>query len=466
MRYAIWNGFLAVDVEEIAAPRDEAEVCALVERARREGKHIKAVGGGHSFNDLSLGEDILVDLRRMQRVVAVDPDTLRVRVQGGVPLRILVRALASAGLALANIGAWTEQTIAGVLSTATHGTSGRHRGSLIGSLLGLRLVDGGAAVRELAGDDLRDLTLGYFGIITEVTLQCIPLYFVRQDKRVQDGAEAIRGADELLARHDFVDLRWSGPGRQVIVGRWDITRSLPTRRDRLARALEGVQLGAINRLLALLRTDALPGRVRAPLFDVLGAAYLAGGRGLAHESVWYEGLTFNSFGVAAPHEEQEFALARDRAVECLLAVREQMRGDPAAGGVEVQVRFSPAEDVRLAPNHGRETTWLNLNLLTPRATPALVERLSRLALAHGGRPHWGKIVPASTPKAEALYGDDVLRWEARRRAFDPDGLFLNDYYHRHIDLHARTLPAWSERESTGEPAPARTLSTSAGREST
>ncbi|MCA9718023.1 MAG: FAD-binding protein [Myxococcales bacterium] len=446
MRYAIWNDFLSVDVESIERPRDEAEVCAVIARARRQGKHVKPIGAGHSFNDLSLNEDILVDLRELSRILELDPETRTVRVQGGMPLHDLVFALERAGLALANIGAWTEQTIAGVISTATHGTSGRYRKTLIESVRALRIVDGTGEARVLEGEALRRITLGYFGIITEVTLVCEPLFFVRQHKRVIDGADAIARVDEFTSASDFVDLRWTGTRSKIIVGAWEITEETPTRRDRVARRLEGIRIGALNRLLAVIRTSAIPRRARARFFGALGRAYVRFGRGFAHEAVWHDGLTFNSLGVAAPHEERELALPRERAADCLTAARAMMMEDPASASLEIHVRFSPAIDVELAPNHQRETVWFNINALDPSGNPAIVDRLCSLALEHGARPHWAKVIPADTPALAKLYGESLTRWEEARRAFDPDGLFLNDYYHRYIDLSPRSLPEWAERE--------------------
>ncbi len=113
MRYANWNQRVSIDVEQIVTPHDTEQVVALVERARAQGKHVKAIGAGHSFNDLGVSEDLLVDLRHMNRILHVDFERRRVRVQGGMPLHALVAALEAMGLALANLGAWTEQTIAG-----------------------------------------------------------------------------------------------------------------------------------------------------------------------------------------------------------------------------------------------------------------------------------------------------------------------------------------------------------------
>ena len=112
----------------------------------------------------------------------------------------------------------------------------------------------------------------------------------------------------------------------------------------------------------------------------------------------------------------------------------------------------------MAPHGGRDTCWFNINVLDPRASPEVVERLCQIALAHGARPHWAKIIPAHgarphwakiiparMPRLAALYGDLPLQWEARRAAHDPDGLFLKDWYHRHFGFAARSRAEQDER---------------------
>ena len=87
------------------------------------GKRVKAVGAGHSFNDLSQSDHVLVKLDRLDGVLTVDSERGTVRVRGGTPLHTLIERLTQEKLALPNIGAWMQQTVAGVVSTGTHGTS-------------------------------------------------------------------------------------------------------------------------------------------------------------------------------------------------------------------------------------------------------------------------------------------------------------------------------------------------------
>lgn len=441
MRYAIWNGYVAAEVESIARPRDGEEVAACVRRARKLGRRVKAIGAGHSFNDLSLNDHLLVDLRELSQIVSVDLDARTVRVQGGMPLASLILALDQLGLALPNIGAWTEQTVAGVLSTATHGTGGRYKKSLVDAAIEVRLVDGLGEGRVLRGDDLRYLTLGFFGIITEVVLRCEPLFYVRNSNVIEAGQAAIEGFGEQLDNHDFVDLRWVGALPRVVVRRWNIVPGPPNALDRAARLYEGVKLHALNKFLALLNTQQLSRSTNERLFGGLAVAYVEQGKGFPNTAVWHEGLTFNSLGMAAPHEEREFAVPVEHSTACLLTLRSLMLGDPAAASLEVQVRYSPKVDIALAPNDGRDTVWFNLNVMTPGHTAELVERVSRAVYEFDARPHWAKVIPACTPDVHKLYGADFARWELQRLSYDPDGIFLNGWYERHLGRAVRSALA-------------------------
>ena len=220
-----------------------------------------------------------MDLRHIDRLLAVDRDARLVRVQGGMPLHVLIAALDRLGLALPNIGAWTEQTVAGVLSTATHGSGGRWRKSLVEAAVEMTVIDGRGEPRVLRDAELGFTTLGYFGVITEVVLRCEPLFHVRQSNLVQDGRRAIDEFEAQLATHDFVDLRWVGSLPRAIVRRWDVIEAGPSVRDRAARLYEGVKLNALNRFLSLLRSSGLSRAGHDRLYGELARAYIAQGRG-------------------------------------------------------------------------------------------------------------------------------------------------------------------------------------------
>ena len=105
------------------------------------------------------------------------------RVQAGITLHDLSLALHQRGRALQNLGDIDRQTLAGALSTATHGT-GESFGNLSTQMVGGRLVTADGTVRELADPATRTpdllraarVSLGALGVLSEVSLQTVPAF--------------------------------------------------------------------------------------------------------------------------------------------------------------------------------------------------------------------------------------------------------------------------------------------------
>ena len=79
-------------------------------------------GAGHSFTPIAATDGISLRLDRMSGVRRVEVDTGRVTLGAGTRLRDLPALLEPYGLALQNMGDIDAQTIAGAISTGTHGT--------------------------------------------------------------------------------------------------------------------------------------------------------------------------------------------------------------------------------------------------------------------------------------------------------------------------------------------------------
>ena len=88
---------------------------------------VRAVGSGHSFTDCACTDGLMLDLGGMDRVLDADTTSGLVTVEAGITLHALGKRLAELGLAMENQGDIDSQTLAGAISTATHGTGARYR---------------------------------------------------------------------------------------------------------------------------------------------------------------------------------------------------------------------------------------------------------------------------------------------------------------------------------------------------
>ena len=146
-------------------------------------------GAAHSFNACARPEEIAISLHHLRGLVDIDKDRSEATVYAGTYLHELGDMLSEHGLALENMGDVQYQTLAGAVSTGTHGT-GLSLGSVSGQIVAWEWVDGTGEVRthRRGDDDLSNalhISLGMLGIFTKLTVKAVPLYGLREQSYVR-----------------------------------------------------------------------------------------------------------------------------------------------------------------------------------------------------------------------------------------------------------------------------------------
>ena len=142
----------------------------------------------------------------------------------GTTLRALNAALAEFGLALANLGDIDAQTISGALATGTHGTGAR-LGGLATQIeaLDLVLADGSLVTCSASAQPelfaAARVGLGALGVVSAVTLRCVPSFTLAADERPMPVEQVIEEFDALAADNDHFEFYWFPYGRQALVKR-------------------------------------------------------------------------------------------------------------------------------------------------------------------------------------------------------------------------------------------------------
>src|SRR3954452_7654955 len=138
-RWTNWGGNQQALAAEVLTPGTVDEVAAQVKEASGSGRRIKAVGSGHSFTAIAVANDQRLFLHRLAGLISIDGPL--VTVQAGMPLHVLNALLAEHGLAMPNLGDIDQQTVAGAISTGTHGTGATHT-TLASCVEAVKLVSG------------------------------------------------------------------------------------------------------------------------------------------------------------------------------------------------------------------------------------------------------------------------------------------------------------------------------------
>lgn len=185
---------------EIHFPKNDEDVLAILRT--NTGRRIRAVGQLHSWSEALKADEVLLDLRHMEDIQIGDQDgQSHVTVGAGCRIKRAIAALDAVGLALPSQGLITEQTIAGAISTGTHG-SGKHSFSHYAVEIRVAIYDpktGEPIIKRICdGFELHAArcALGCMGIILSVTLPCQPQYMVEEHFRFYDGLDQVLKAEE------------------------------------------------------------------------------------------------------------------------------------------------------------------------------------------------------------------------------------------------------------------------------
>jgi L-gulono-1,4-lactone dehydrogenase len=132
-----------------------------------------------------------------------------VTVQAGITLSALNVALDRVGLALPNLGDITYQSVSGAISTGTHGT-GSTLGGLATQIREMRIVTATGEVATMMGDDLAlaIVSLGSLGIISTLTLQCVPSFNLHVVNEPMKLDKVFGRFDELSETNDHFEFYW------------------------------------------------------------------------------------------------------------------------------------------------------------------------------------------------------------------------------------------------------------------
>jgi xylitol oxidase len=176
-----WAGNLKYSTNKISYPKTVEELKKLITGHPK----LKVLGTRHCFNRIADSVDYFVSLRDMNKVVKLDTEGKTVTVEGGMRYGDLCPYLESKGFALHNLASLPHISVAGSISTATHG-SGVKNGNLASSVSALEFITAQGELihlnRKDDGEKFKAMVigLGAGGAITKVTLDIKPTFQMRQ----------------------------------------------------------------------------------------------------------------------------------------------------------------------------------------------------------------------------------------------------------------------------------------------
>jgi hypothetical protein len=468
-------GNQGIDPLRIIEPTTLAELVEIVREAERDGCTVRAVGSGHSWSDVALTRGFLILPTGLARPLELEEQLLRserpgseplVRVEAGMRIRELNAHLDSLGLALPNMGGYDGQTIAGVISTSTHG-SGLRFGPITDDVRSLDVVAAGGTLYRIEPEDgitdpatfaqrgrewslLQDdnafnaarVGMGCLGVIYSVTLAVQAKFYLREVRTMSTWddvrTQLLEGALLRDNRHCeiyFNPYERDGVHRCLITTRNEVTREQYDRDPHRARHFLAELLSSLPitpwviNLIQGLWPSISPSMIDRALStladrDYTNVSYRVFNIGTANDLPAY------SAEIGVPVDDRGLhLLAVEKIFE--VAARHRKLGN-AYQSSPISLRFVRSSDALMSMMYGRDTMMIELIMLThTEGGFELLADYEEALYALGGRPHWGQVntLTGSDGLIASMY-PRFADWLAEHRRLNASGVFDSPFSKR------------------------------------
>ncbi|HEY0038982.1 MAG TPA: FAD-binding protein [Longimicrobium sp.] len=410
-RLANWAGNVEYRAERVYHPESVEQVQEAVSRSRK----LRALGSRHSFSRIADSTGSLVSLRRMNRVVSLDPAARTVTVEAGATYGELSSYLHANGFALHNLPSTPGISIAGACSTGTHG-SGSANGNLATSVAAIEFVDAAGEVITLSradGDAFPGAVvgLGALGVITKLTLDVQPAFDVAQVVCLDLPMSALEdGFHEIMASGYSVSLftDWT---RKNIGQVWIKRRVGEAGWSEAPSDFHGARPATAD----VHPVDGQPAGRCTPQMGVPGP--------------WHERLPHFRIGQTpsvGSELHSEYLMPVEHAWTAIMAI-EELREHIAPHLFISEIRTVNADGLWMSPCYERACVAIHMTWKPGKdSVAALLPLIEQKLAPFEPVPHWGKlftIPPAVLRSRFAKLAD----FEELTRGYDPHGKFRNEF---------------------------------------
>jgi len=376
--------------KEIIKPNSKTELINFIKKAKKEKSKVRVVASGHSWSDIVCNDGYLVDIGNLNKILNVDRKNKTVKVEAGITVCELNKALVKEDLALSNQSAIDLQTIAGTTATATHGTG--HTGTLSSFINKVELITSDGKIHELSKTKNENylkaarVNIGSLGIVSAIELQCEPLFTTKNKHLFMNLETIIKAYQEYHKKNDFFLFTWD-PYKNFVA--------------------------------AYFENKIYPKNMKAKKMS----------------ETCFQGIKIGEMEMR--RQEVEIAIPVEKLSQALKRLNEffkmKSKENIKIFG-EVLCRFVNADkNSLLSPTFDRDSVYISINAMPTKSydyKKFLKEYEDILVNEFNGRPHWGKINFLDYNKAKKLYGKNLDEFIKIRNQLDPVKMFSNSFTKR------------------------------------
>jgi len=411
-----WAGNLTYNTDHVFYPKSVQEVQQLVKTHTK----LKVLGTRHCFNTIADSKDNLLSTKELNKVINLDKKAHTVTVEGGIKYGELAPYLHKEGFALNNLASLPHISVAGSITTATHG-SGVKNGNLSSAVTALEIVKADGSIVHLSkATDAEKLNaavvgLGALGVITKVTLQVEPTFMMQQRVFTQMPMAQVRQNFEKIVSAGYSVSLFTDWQQDSINEVW-IKSRIGTDKDHNGPEFYGAKAATknVHPIIALSAENCT---------EQMGVP-----------GPWYERLPHFKMGFtpsSGKELQSEYFVPIHHAVEAITAIA-RLGKQISPHLFITEIRTIAADQLWMSPCHNQTSvtihfTWKQETAAVLKLLPLIEKELSPF----NARPHWGKIFTMAPKVLESRY-EKLNDFKKLVAEYDPKGKFRNDFLSKEI----------------------------------
>ncbi len=420
-------------------PETKEDLQAIIKDAKQNHYKVKAIGSGHTMNDMPCTNGYLVRTDKLDKILEIDFEHNRVRVEGGKKLKHFFQELADYGLALANQGFITDQSIAGALATGTHGSG--HTGILSDYIYSIEFIDGNGEYQIISPESNAEwlpfarLHLGALGIVYALTIECEPLFILEHTKKSITWSNFIENYQKYFFDNDFCMVMGHPEKDSALLYVWNKTEKKESQ-DLLNTLKERIFKNRLVDHAAIHIAHNYPFLASCCFDYYFGIA--------AHKTQYqqsYKSLSpFTDLISIAHFKEAEVGIPVRVFPQAFNTMRNLIKtySDQGAQFVgTITTRFVQGSNrCALSPTNERDSIFISINTLNYfENSDQFYHDFYTVMEQFDARPHWAKTNFLNKEIIDQLYGERALAFEEVRQKLDPENLFVNNFIIRCFGLN-------------------------------
>jgi len=404
-----WAGNLTFSAKEFI----EIDNISKLQQVVSNSQGIKVLATGHSFNAIGDTKDTLISLKNLSNGIEIDSQNAQALIPAGMAYADAARYLESNGWAFSNMASLGEVTIAGAISTGTHG-SGSNNGVLSTSVVGLEIVLGSGELVTIDESNSEEfagfvISLGALGVFTKIKMRIIPSFSVKQFVYENIGIQAVAENFDTVFNSAYSVSYFSNWAKNSTGQIW-----MKFLDDSSSDNLSDNWLGANQ---AKAKQHPVKINNPDPCTDQLGIS-----------GKWLYRLPhfkLDSSPASGDEVQTEYLVDRKYVNEYIQDLR--TIGDEIASKVyATEIRTIKSDELWLSGAYQRETVGFHFTWKKSDTLVDFLPRIEEILGKHHGRPHWAKLFSVKSDELSARY-PKYSNFEALLKKYDPKKKFRNKF---------------------------------------